>query len=136
MENFMSVTMIQAAEKNGLNSESAIALSKHIRDSRLETAKELVGLKQQVQANQEKADFTQRRLVELSAGTARFEREAIIVVEKTNATPGKVRLNYLVDAAAWRPQYKLRAGKTTKDPVQVEYLAAVIQQSGEDWSGV
>ena len=47
-----------------------------------------------------------------------------------------MRLNYLVDAAAWRPQYKLRAGKDAKDPVQVEYLAAIIQQTGEDWQGV
>ena len=49
---------------------------------------------------------------------------------------GKVRLNYLVDAASWRPQYKLRAGKTAKEPVQLEYLAAVVQHTGEDWSNV
>src|SRR5205823_5593524 len=63
-------------------------------------------------------------------------RDAVIVVEKTNAAPGKVRLNYLVGAASWRPQYKLRAGKTTKDKVQVEYLAAVAQHTGEDWTTV
>jgi uncharacterized protein (TIGR02231 family) len=44
-------------------------------------------------------------------------------------------LNYLVNTASWRPQYKVRAGKD-KDPVQVEYLAAIVQQSGEDWSNV
>jgi uncharacterized protein (TIGR02231 family) len=32
--------------------------------------------------------------------------------------------------------YKLRAGKTAKDAVQVEYLAAVLQHTGEDWSHV
>src|SRR5262249_21825211 len=47
--------------------------------------------------------------------------------------PGTVRLNYLVDSASWRPQYKFRAG-TEKQPIQVEYLAAVIQQTGEDWA--
>ena len=47
-----------------------------------------------------------------------------------------MRLNYLVDQASWRPQYKLRAGKTAKDPVQVEFLAAVMQNSGEDWANV
>lgn len=57
-------------------------------------------------------------------------------MNKTNAAAGKVRLNYLVDAAAWHPQYKVRAGKGAKDPVQVEYLAAITQQSGEDWQGV
>ncbi len=54
MEGFMAVTMIQATEKGALNSDSAITLSKHIRDTRLASAKELVTLKQQVQANQEK----------------------------------------------------------------------------------
>jgi uncharacterized protein (TIGR02231 family) len=136
MESFMSVTTMQSAEKGALNSDSAIALSKHVRESRLETARELVGLKQQVQANQEKAEFAQRKLNELASGTVRTERDAVIVVEKTNGGAGKVRLNYLVDAASWHPQYKVRAGKAAKDAVQLEYLAAVVQHTGEDWSGV
>src|SRR5262249_48389906 len=49
--------------------------------------------------------------------------------------PGKVLLNYLVDSATWKPQYKFRAAKD-KDPVQVEYLAAVLQQTGEEWGNV
>jgi uncharacterized protein (TIGR02231 family) len=136
MENFMTVTTVHSAEKGALSSDSAIALSKHVRESRLETAKELVGLRQQVQANLEKAEFAQRRLNELSSGTARTERDAVVVVEKNAAAAGKVRLNYLVEAASWHPQYKLRAGKAAKDKVQIEYLAAVMQHSGEDWSNV
>ncbi|HKI33624.1 MAG TPA: mucoidy inhibitor MuiA family protein [Gemmataceae bacterium] len=136
MENFMSITTVQSAEKGALNSDSAIALSKHVRESRLDSARELVGLKQQIQANQEKAEFAQRRLNELATGTARTERDAVIVVEKANGAAGKVRLNYLVDAASWHPQYKVRAGKAANDAVQVEYLAAVMQHTGEDWSGV
>ena len=69
------------------------------------------------------------------AGSSKTERDAVIVVDKANNAAGKVRLNYLVEAAAWRPQYKIRAGKLAKDPVQVEYLAAIIQQTGEDWQG-
>jgi uncharacterized protein (TIGR02231 family) len=57
------------------------------------------------------------------------------VVDKANAAAGKVRLNYLVDEASWRPQYKLKAGKA-KEPVRLEYLAAVVQHTGEDWSQV
>jgi uncharacterized protein (TIGR02231 family) len=136
MEGFMGVTTVQSAEKGALNSESAITLSKHVREGRLESARALVGLKQQVQANQEKAEFAERKLKDLAAGTVRTERDAVIVVEKSNGAPGKVRLNYLVDAASWLPQYKVRAGKAPKDPVQVEYLAAVTQHTGEDWSGV
>jgi uncharacterized protein (TIGR02231 family) len=136
MENFMGVTTVQATEKGVLNSDSAIAMSKHIKESRLETARELITLQQQIQANQEKADFAQRRLVEMSSGVVRTERDAILVIDKANAAPSKVRLNYLVDVAGWRPQYKLRAGKTTKEPVQIEILAAVVQHTGEDWTNV
>jgi uncharacterized protein (TIGR02231 family) len=136
LENFTGVTTVQSTEKGALNSDSAIAMAKYIMDCRLEKAKELTSLQQQVQLNQEKVEFAQRSLAELSTGAVRTERDAIIVVEKANEAAGKVRLNYLVDSAAWRPQYKLRAGKTTKDPVQLEYLAAVAQQTGEDWAGV
>jgi hypothetical protein len=96
----------------------------------------MVSLQQQLETNAEQLEFVQRKLREMSAGTSRTERDAVIVVDKANGAPGKVRLNYLVDAAAWRPQYKLRAGKELKDNVQVEYLAAIIQQTGEDWQNV
>jgi Domain of unknown function (DUF4139) len=94
-----------------------------------------VALQQQLQDNTEKTNFTQRKLQELSAGSSKTERDAVIVVEKKEAAAGKVRLNYLVDSASWHPQYKFRAGKGP-EPVQVEYLAAIIQQTGEDWSNV
>ncbi len=134
MEGFLGVTTIQATEKGALNAESAITLAKHIKDSRLETSRELVNLQQQVKANLDKAEVAQRKLSEVNTPAPRTERDAVIVVDRTNA--GKVRLNYLVHAAAWRPQYKLRAGKAAKDPVQVEYLASLVQSTGEDWTNV
>lgn len=129
-------TAVHPADKGAFNSESAIALSKYIMESRLERSKELVGLQQQLQLNQEKVEFAQRKLRELASGSSRHEQDAVIVVDKVNGATGKIRLNYLVDAASWRPQYKLRAGKAAKDPVQLEYLAAVLQHTGEDWSNV
>jgi uncharacterized protein (TIGR02231 family) len=136
LEGFMGVMTIQGTEKGQLNADAAITLAKHIKESRLETTRELVALQQQVKANQEKVEFAQRRLAEVGTGAPRNERDAIIVVERPNAAAGKVRLNYLVDSASWRPQYKLRAGKAAKDPVQVEYLASLVQRSGEDWNNV
>ncbi len=136
LEGFTGVTTIQTTEKAVLNGETIIMLSKYVMDTRSEKAKELVALQQQLQNNAEQVAFIQRQLQELAAGHSRTERDAVIVVEKNNAAAGKVRLNYLVDAASWRPQYKLRAGKAEKDPVQVEYLAAVMQQTGEEWNNV
>ena len=136
MEGFLAVTTVQATEKGGLNAEQAIALAKHIRESRTEAAKETVNLKQQVGANQEKADAAQRKLKELTAGVSRYENDAVIVIDKPDAAAGKIRLNYLVENASWQPQYKLRADKAGKEQVTLEYLAGVVQNTGEDWANV
>jgi len=136
MESFLTVTTVQATEKGGLNADQAIALAKHIRDTRTESAKENVNLKQQIQANQEKASAAQSRLSQLTAGVSRYENDAVIVIDKANAAGGTIKLNYLVENATWHPQYKLRADKNNKELVTLEYLAGVVQNTGEDWSNV
>src|SRR5262249_46186895 len=77
--------------------------------------------------------FTKRLLEEKSAGTVKTERDAVILVDK-KAGGGTLRLHYLVSAAAWKPQYKFRSAGKEKDPVVVEYLAAIEQKTGEDWT--
>ncbi len=136
VENFTSVSTNAATEKGKLDSTETIGLAKYIMETRGEKNKEQVGLQQQLEDNKERAEFLARKLREMTSGSSRVEEDAVIVVDKANADAGKVKLNYLVDAAAWRPQYKLRAGKDTKDTVQIECLAAIIQQTGEDWQGV
>jgi hypothetical protein len=136
LEDFTSVSTKNATEKGKLDSEATIALAKFLMEGRGDRTKEKVGLEQQIENNTEQMQFVTRKLAELSAGTSRTEKDAVIVVDKANAAAGKVRLNYLVDAASWRPQYKLRAGKDLKDSVQVEYLAAIMQQTGEDWQNI
>ncbi|HEX4796048.1 MAG TPA: mucoidy inhibitor MuiA family protein, partial [Humisphaera sp.] len=135
LENFTAATMQQLTEKGQLNADSTIKLADYLMDRRNKDGAQQVATEQQIHANQQQVEFLQRQLGELAAGANRTEREAVIVVDKANAAAGKVRLNYLVNAASWMPQYKLRAG-AEKDPVQVEYLAAIEQQSGEDWNGV
>lgn len=136
MEGFTNVTTVSATEKGQLNSEASISLVKFVMEQRKEKSKELVTLQQQQQANQEQAEFAKRKLQELAAGSNRTERDAVIVVDKRDPAAGKIRLNYLVDSAFWRPQYKLRTGPKDKDVVLLEYLAAIVQQSGEDWNNV
>jgi hypothetical protein len=134
LEQFTAATMQTLAEKGMLNGETTITLSKYVMSGREEIAKHQVELQQSQQANTEAIAFANRQLGELSAGASRTERDAVIVVDKANNAAGKVNLNYLVSAATWRPRYKLRAG-ADKDAVQLEYLAAIEQQSGEDWVG-
>jgi hypothetical protein len=136
LEGYTAASTTHATAQGKLDSKETIELAKYLMDGRATKTAEMTKLQQEVQDNAEKMEFASRKLREMTAGTSKTERDAVIVVDKTNNGPGKVRLNYLVSAATWHPAYKLRAGKDLKDPVQLEYLAAVTQQTGEDWSGV
>ena len=136
LENFTTASAASATEKGKLDGDQIITLSDYVMKQRGDKAKELVGLKEQLQNNQEQIEFANRQLGELASGTSKVERDAIIIVDKANAAAGKVRLNYLVSSAAWRPQYRFRAGKGEKEETRIEYLAGIVQQTGEDWSNV
>lgn len=135
LEGFTGTALTNLTAKGRLDSEAVLNLSKYVMESREAKAKAEVDLRQQLQANTEGAEFAQRQLAELSAGASRVERDAVIVVQKTRREAGTVRLGYLVGSADWWPQYRLRGGADNA-PVRIEYLAAVVQQSGEDWSDV
>ena len=127
--------MQHLTDKGQLSSDAVIGLTKFILQTRGERSKEAVALQQKLQDVKEQFEFAKRQLAEKSVGIARTERVAIITVDKANDAVGTIRLNYLVDAVNWRPQYKLRANKAN-EPVMLEYLAAVHQQTGEDWANV
>src|SRR5262249_14349814 len=136
LEDFCATTAKSTTDKGTLNGETVITLAKYVMENRSEKQKEKVTLEQQLEEVKEKIAFIERHLNEASAGTSRSERDAGIVVDKKNAAAGKVRLNYLTRAAGWRPEYKFKAGKKENEAVQLEYLAAVKQMTGEDWKDV
>ncbi len=132
---FTSTSLTGLTEKGRLDSEAILNLSKFVMDNRGAKTKAETDLREQLQANTEAAEFATRQLAELSAGTSRVERDGVIVVHKSRPQAGTVRLGYLVSSAKWWPQYRLRAGAADA-PVRLEYLAAVMQQTGESWPGV
>jgi Domain of unknown function (DUF4139)/N-terminal domain of unknown function (DUF4140) len=134
LENFTSVTMQNLAEKGFLSSEATLALTKYVMDTRGEKSTAQVALQQKLAANAESTGFLTRELAELASGSSRTERDAVIVIDRGDGA-GKVRLNYLVTAANWRPLYRFRAG-AEREAVRLEYLAAIEQQTGEDWKDV
>ncbi len=132
---FTGTALSGLTEKGRLDSEAILTLSKFIMENRSTKAKAEVELRRQLEANNETAEFTARQLSELSSGRSRVERDAVIVVQKLRPQAGTVRLGYLVNTANWWPQYRLRGG-AGPGPVRLEYLAAVVQQTGESWSDV
>src|SRR6516165_2406261 len=122
-------------QKEGRTGDTIIALAKYVMEQRADKAKELVGCNEQKRQNDIKIEFCKRKMNELGAGSGREERDAVIVVDRESGKGGTVRLNYLVGAVTWRPEYKLRAGKAAED-VQVDYQANLKQNCGEDWNHV
>jgi uncharacterized protein (TIGR02231 family) len=133
LEDFTAATMKGLADQGMLDGEATIKLGTFVMESRTSKSVELVADEQKLKANADATTFAQQRLQELSAGSSRIESDAIIVIDKANALAATVRLNYLVGTSTWKPLYRLRAGGE-KDPVQLESLAAIEQQSGEDWT--
>ena len=133
LEGFTGTTLHSLAEKGGIDSEKIIVLSDYVMNSRAEKNAARVELERKAVANIEATDFLKRQMNELSVGSNRTETDGVILVEKLDAPAGSLKLNYLVDQASWTPRYRLRAN-TPKDPVRLEYLAAIEQQTGEDWT--
>lgn len=101
LENFTGVTAVAATEKGGLNADSVIAMSKYVMDQRTERAKEMVALQQQLKSSHQQMEFVKRKLGELSSGSSKTERDAVIVINRANKAAGNVRLNYLVNHVVW-----------------------------------
>ena len=135
LEGFTGATMQQLTEKGVLSAEAVTKLSQFVMDTRGLKSTEMVSLSQQIQAGREEQEYLSREIQKLSGSSDKTSREAIVVVDKADAAAGKVTLYYLVSAAAWRPQYKVHATAGEKQ-VEVQYLAAINQQTGEDWTGV
>ena len=57
LEGFTAATATHSTEKSVLNSETVISLAKYVMDTRAREAKEIVALQQQLQNNQEQAQF-------------------------------------------------------------------------------
>jgi hypothetical protein len=136
LEGFTAASTTHATENGKLNSEETIALAKYLMEGRSEKTKEQVDLQQKIEDLQEQSQFVARKLNEMTSGSSKVERDAVITVDKSCEEKGSVQLNYLVSAASWKPQYKFRAGQTAKDPVSLEYLAAIMQHTGEEWEDV
>jgi hypothetical protein len=132
LENFTGATMQGVAEKGMLNGETTIRLTTFVMEARAEKSAALVEKERALKENAEAIELKKRQLAELAAGSSRTEFDAVIVAEKAEAPAATLRLSYLVGAATWQPRYRLRAGGD-KDPVRLEYLAAIEQRSGEDW---
>lgn len=83
----------------------------------------------------ERPDRPQRQQAMSLPDPKKFLRKAVIYAAKSNPGKATASLSYLVSNAGWNPAYNMRS-LSSGTKLNVEYLAHVRQNSGEDWNGV
>ena len=136
LEGFATAGLNEGAGDLDLQAGGFIEFATFITERRRDLLAQRVETSRQIADLQEQRNAAQGRLGEAQAGGGgRVVREATVVVDNPDGAAATVRLAYLVNAAGWRPQYRLRA-EADLDAATLEYLAAVFQNTGEDWRDV
>jgi len=135
LEGFVAPTAKNDLAKGVLD---AVALEKVTLFSFAERQKiaeeQIAFLKEQRQLT-EQATLLQNKKAELSSGTQRTVKEAVLFLETNAAGPATVRLNYLVNNCGWSPTYTCRAAQD-RQTVDLEYNGLIQQMTGENWEEV
>ncbi|HLL91023.1 MAG TPA: DUF4139 domain-containing protein [Tepidisphaeraceae bacterium] len=135
LESFSAPTANVELTQGVLNADTLKALTMFVFEQRQAIATDELKLTDERDALQRQLNLLQRQRNEMTGGSARTVREAVVFVNPTADRGGRIRVRYLVDGATWSPSYNVRAAADRKN-VTVEYNAAVEQMSGEDWSNV
>ncbi len=94
----------------------------------IELAKETRDLNDQI-------GLLNRQLAELTNGSTKTVREAVLYIGKNDESTQQIRLNYLVSNCGWSPTYSIRAeGELTT--AKLDYNGLIYQMSGEDWTDI
>lgn len=135
LEAFVAPTATVELSKGVLNADTLKLLSGFLLEQRQKLTDE--ELKRGVEARelQQQMELLGRQRQEITAGSARTVREAVVFVNLQGGERHSLRVRYLVNNANWSPSYSVRAEAEQKD-VRVEYYGSVQQMSGEDWPDV
>ncbi len=135
LEAFVAGTAKSDLEKGALDATALEKLTSLSFEQRATVTDEQIKLTQEARELNKELELLQRKRSELTSGSSRTVREAVLFLQKDDDGKQTVRLNYLVNDCGWSPTYTLRAS-TEQDDVRVEYNALIHQLSGEDWSDV
>lgn len=135
LEAFTAGTATTELKSGVLNAETLMQLSKYIGDERTTIAKAELALGIKERQLNSQLELLNRQRGELTSGSAKTVREAVVFLNAEKAGPAALRLSYLVSNASWSPSYNIRA-TTDNEEISVEYNASVQQMSGENWNDV
>ena len=135
LEQFTAPTANAELTQGVLNADTLKTLTLFLFEQRQRLADEELRLAREQRELGVQADLLQRQRAELTSGTARTVREAVVFADLQRPEGGLLRVRYLVDQATWSPSYNVRTA-ADRAQVTVEYNASIQQMSGEDWSDV
>jgi uncharacterized protein (TIGR02231 family) len=92
-------------------------------------------LRQQQQQIDKQLQSLRLQLEEVETPYSKESFEITIAIEPAGAGDFQLDVSYVVDRAYWMPLYDLRVHSTTKN-IQLNYLAEIVQTTGEDWENV
>ena len=135
LEKFTAPTANFDLGRGVLNAETIEQLTNFSFKQRKEILDTEIKLAQESSELQRKFDLAQRKIREVSNGSSRQERQAVLFAQKTGEGKQTIRLNYLTNSCGWSPTYTVRA-ESGAEQVRIEYNGLIQQMSGEDWINV
>lgn len=135
LEKFVAPTANVELTKGVLNAESLKELTQFSFEQRKSVLADQVKFAKEKRDLTEEMNLLQRKMAEITNGSSKTVREAVIFLQKNDAAKRKLRLNYLVGNCGWSPSYVIRAGQE-KANVRLEYNGLIYQMTGENWENV
>lgn len=135
LETFSAKTASSDLDRGVLDAEALEKLTLFSFDQRNTIVEEQVKLENESYELQQEQTLLTRKLSEITNGSSRTVREAVLYIQKQGAGDQQVHLSYLVNSCGWSPSYTVRATGNA-DTATVEYNGLIQQMSGEDWRNV
>ncbi len=135
LENFTASTADFDLGRGVLDAETVEKMTTFSFSQRQEILEQEVKFSKEQTELRSTLELAKRKIREITNGSTKQERQAVLFTQKTKPGKQTIRLNYLTKACSWSPTYTVRA-ESGSESVSVEYNGLIQQMSGEDWQGV
>ena len=135
LDGFVATTAKSDLARGVLDADALQKVTLFSFEQRKTVADEMARITKDVSEFNAQLELLKRKQSELTSGTLRTVREAVLFVEKKDEGAAVVLLSYLVANCGWSPAYTFRADADQKE-IRVECHGLVNQMTGEDWNDI
>ena len=135
LRNFTAEAKQIDTDRGLLQYEPVQNLAEYILKKADEYIEKTLAFEDQITDLKKEFELLERKRSELTAGSSKTERQALVYVSASADAKATIELNYLVNNANWEQLYNLRANPENST-VTIEYNAVINQVSGENWDNV